>query len=108
MAYNLDENPKFFLETYKEKIDNTHIHEFIDHKINFKQKFHICYKFQITRYRTTCEKCNLSLCKLYAKECYNHIFSQMNIEAVVTQVQLNNRRIIDQLLKRIEQLEREN
>ena len=52
---------KFFLEAYKQKIDDTCIHEFIDHKINFKQKCDICYKFHISKYRTTCAKCELLL-----------------------------------------------
>ena len=80
MAYNLDKNPKFLLETYKQKIDTTCIHEFIDHKINCKHKCDICYKFHFTKYRTICIKCELSLYKLCAKECYSYEISQINSE----------------------------
>lgn len=31
--------------------------------------------------------CDLSLCKLNAKECYNIIINQINIESLATQVQ---------------------
>ena len=75
------------------------MYEFIDQKINFKQKCDICYKFHITRYRTTCIKCELSLCKLCAEEYYNHKISQMNNEPLAAPSQSNDRKIIDQLLK---------
>ena len=63
MPYSLDKNPKFLLGTYKQKIDNTCIHKFIDHKINFKQHCDIYDKLHITKYRTTCTQCDLSLFK---------------------------------------------
>ena len=60
MAYSLVKNPKFLLDTYKQKVDTNCIHEFMDNKINFEKKVDICYKFHIIKYRTTCTYCNLS------------------------------------------------
>ena len=57
MAYSLDKNPKFILDTYKQKLDRNCIHEFMDHRISFKQNCDICYKFHITTYRITCTQC---------------------------------------------------
>lgn len=68
MAYGLDNTPKSLLETYKRKINNTCTHESIYQKINFKKKCGIYYKFHITKFRMTCDKLDLSLCKLHAKK----------------------------------------
>ena len=75
------------------------MYEFIDQKINFKQKCDICYKFHITRCRSTGIKCELSPCKLCVEECYDHNISQMNNEPLADPSQSNDRKIIDQLLK---------
>ena len=48
------------------------------------------------------------MCKLCVKECYNHEISQINSEPLTALVQSNDKKIIDQLLKGIEQLENEN
>ena len=67
MDYNLDKNPKFRLDIYKQKLNTNCICEFVDYMINFKQNCDIRYKTHITKYRTTCIQCNLSLCKFCAK-----------------------------------------
>ena len=47
-------------------------------------------------------------CKLCVKECYNHEISQINSELLATPIQSNDKKIINQLLKRIEHLGKEN
>ena len=48
------------------------------------------------------------MCKLCVKECYNHEISQINSEPLAAPVRSNDKNIIDRLLKRIEQLEKDN
>ena len=47
-------------------------------------------------------------CKLCVKEYYNHEISQINSELLATPIQSNDEKIINQLLKSIEHLGKEN
>ena len=113
--YSLDNNRKYLKETYNLEEDFLFEckHEFEDFKINFKQKCDKCYRFHVTELRITCKKenCNISLCRKCALEFFNHrireeefIRNRPDDEELLRN---NDKRIISQLLKRIEDLERQ-